>query len=318
MKINSVLKLVTLVVVFNCVNARSINKTPITQECRDTIRDVYFEGKNSVKLSDWSRIYLEQSLKAKKPDFGLPKWVPDVAERSFHEIDLNKNELIELDEFEKEYLDKIKGYFFTTGNFIEERALFISDGWSKEKINKNTYNCEFFNPMRTYTFSRYVALYPQSHMTIELGYMGPISQGCRNIIQNVYFAGNDSLKLSDWSRIYLEHRKASRAKWVSDEVESHFHEIDLNKNELIELDEFKREYLDRIVGSLFYVGDKLTCECDCCECCPCNEDPKLQGPPGWLSRGSVMQPRHAGELATTKDVGFFLTVFKRSSHMSEF
>ena len=74
---NSVLKLVTLVAVFNSVNARSLDfeearveearrmgVLPITQECRDTIRDVFFEGKDSVKLSDWSRIYLEQSRKA--------------------------------------------------------------------------------------------------------------------------------------------------------------------------------------------------------------------------------------------------------------
>jgi len=294
MKINLVLKLATLVVAFNCVNAQSINKTPITQECRDTIRDVYFERKNSVKLSDWSRIFLEQSLKAEKVSFGLPKWVPDVAERSFHEIDLNKNELIELDEFEKEYLDKIKGYFFTA-----ERALLISDGWSKEKINKNTYNCEFFNPMRTYTFTRYVALYPLSDKTLNLGYMRPITQRCRNIIQNVYFAGNDSLKLSDWSRIYLEHRKGSRAKWVSDEAQSHFHEIDLNNNELIELDEFKREYLNRIVGATFNMGGNAVCECDCCECCPCNEDWRnLLGPRRWILRHSERQPRHAGEVAT--------------------
>ena len=97
----------------------------------------------------------------------------------------------------------------------------------------------------------------------------PITQECRDTIRDVYFEGKDSVKLSDWSRIYLEHRKASRAKWDSDEVESHFHEIDLNKNKLIELNEFHREYLDRIVGGSFYVGDNLTCECDCCECCPC-------------------------------------------------
>ena len=167
-----------MVVVFNCVYARSITKTPITQECRDTIRDVYFEGKNSVKLSDWSRIYLEQTRKAEKTTpFGLPKWVPDSAERSFRQIDLNKNELIELDEFEEEYLDKIKGYFFTAGNNnvtrslvvsdgymfeegdnIEEHPLFISDGWSSEKINKNTYNCEFFNPLMTLRFLGYVKI----------------------------------------------------------------------------------------------------------------------------------------------------------------
>ena len=90
MKMNSVLKLVTLVAVFNCINARSINKTPITQECRDTIRDVYFEGKDSVKLSDWSRIYLEQSRKAEKAIFGLPKWVPAKAEKSFSNSSINK------------------------------------------------------------------------------------------------------------------------------------------------------------------------------------------------------------------------------------
>jgi hypothetical protein len=169
-------------------------------------------------------------------------------------------------------LDKIKGYFFTVGNNVEKRALVISDGWSKEKINKNTYNCEFFNPMRTYTFTRYVALYPLSKMTLRSGHMRPINQACRNISRDVYFAGKDPLKLSDWSRIYLEHRKASRAKWDSDEVESHFHEIDLNKNKLIELDEFHKEYLDRIVGGSFYVVDNLTCECDCCECCPCYDE----------------------------------------------
>ena len=177
MKMNSVLKLVTLVVVFNCINARSINKTPITQECRDTIRDVYFEGKDSVKLSDWSRIYLEQSHKASRA-IRFPKQAPDAAADSFHEIDLNKNELIELEEFQKEYLDKIKGYFFTAGNDnltralvvidgyffdkgdddIEEHPLFISDGWSSEKINRNTYNCEFFNPLMTQHFLGYVKI----------------------------------------------------------------------------------------------------------------------------------------------------------------
>ena len=182
---NFVLKLVTLVAVFNSVNARSVDfeearveearrmgVLPITQECRDTIQDVFFEGKDSVKLSDWSRIYLEQSHKASRA-IRLPKWAPDAAEDSFHEIDLNKNELIELDEFEKEYLGKIKGYFFSAGETIQERALFIPDGWSKEKINKNTYNCEFFNPMRTYTFLRYVILYPLTRFTMAeptLGY----------------------------------------------------------------------------------------------------------------------------------------------------
>ena len=185
MEMNFVLKLVTLVAVFNSVNARSVDfeearveearrmgVLPITQECRDTIQDVFFEGKDSVKLSDWSRIYLEQSHKASRA-IRLPKWAPDAAEDSFHEIDLNKNELIELDEFEKEYLGKIKGYFFSAGETIQERALFISDGWSNEKINKNSYNCEFFNPMSTYHFLRYVILYPLTRFTMAeptLGY----------------------------------------------------------------------------------------------------------------------------------------------------
>ena len=185
MEMNAVLKLVTLVAVFNSVNARSLDfeearveearrmgVLPITQECRDTIQDVFFEGKDSVKLSDWSRIYLEQSHKSSRA-IRLPKWAPDAAADSFHEIDLNKNELIELDEFEKEYLGKIKGYFFSAGETIQERALFITDEWSKEKINKNTYNCEFFNPMRTYTFLRYVILYPLTRFTMAeptLGY----------------------------------------------------------------------------------------------------------------------------------------------------
>ena len=183
MEMNSVLKLVTLVAVFNSVNARSLDfeearveearrmgVLPITQECRDTIQDVFFEGKDSVKLSDWSRIYLEQSHKSSRA-IRLPKWAPDAAADSFHEIDLNKNELIELDEFEKEYLGKIKGYVFTAGETIGLRALFISDGWSKEKINKNTYNCEFFDPMRTYALG--VALYPMTRFTMAeptLGY----------------------------------------------------------------------------------------------------------------------------------------------------
>ena len=182
---NSVLKLVTLVAVFNSVNARSLDfeearveearrmgVLPITQECRDTIRDVFFEGKDSVKLSDWYRIYLEQSHKASRA-IRLHKWAPEAAADSFRQIDLNKNGLIEFDEFKKEYLDKIKGYFFSAGETIQERALFISDGWSKEKINKNTYNCEFFNPMRTYTFLRYVILYPLTRFTMAeptLGY----------------------------------------------------------------------------------------------------------------------------------------------------
>ena len=189
MEMNSVLKLVTLVAVFNSINARSLDfeearveearrmgVLPITQECRDTIQDVFFEGKDSVKLSDWSRIYLEQSYKASRA-IRLPKWAPDAAEDSFHEIDLNKNELIELEEFQKEYLDKIEGYFFTAGNNnvsrslvvsagymfdkgdnIEEHPLFISDGWSSEKINKNTCNCEFFNPLMTQHFLGYVKI----------------------------------------------------------------------------------------------------------------------------------------------------------------
>ena len=176
MKMNSVLKLVTLVVVFNCVNARSIYVTPITQECRNTIQDVFFEGKDSVKFSDWSRIYLEQSYKATE-SIRLATWVSKAAAGAFREIDLNKNELIELEEFQKEYLDKIKGYFFTAGNDnltralvvidgyffdkgdnIEEHPLFISDGWSSEKINRNTYNCEFFNPLMTQHFLGYVKI----------------------------------------------------------------------------------------------------------------------------------------------------------------
>ena len=82
-----------------------------------------------------------------------------------------------MEEFKKEYLDKIKGYFFTAGNNnvtrslvvsdgymfeegdnIEEHPLFISDGWSSEKINKNTYNCEFFNPLMTLRFLGYVKI----------------------------------------------------------------------------------------------------------------------------------------------------------------
>ena len=170
MKMNSVLKLVTLVVAFNSVNARSLDfeearveearrmgVLPITPECRDTIRDVFFEGKDSVKLLDWTRIFLEQTLRASKAT-KLHKWVLQAAEMSFRQIDLNKNGLIELDEFEKKYLDKIKGYRFTPGNEIKRRALFITDGWSKERINKNTHNCKFFNPMRTYSFERYVSI----------------------------------------------------------------------------------------------------------------------------------------------------------------
>ena len=127
---------------------RDMNNAPITQECRDTIRDVYYEGKDSVKLFDWTRIYLEQTRIALKAII-LQRWALEYAERSFHKIDLNKNGLIELDEFEKEYLDDIKGYRFIPDNEIKGRVLLISDGWSKEKINKKTRNCQFFNPIDT-------------------------------------------------------------------------------------------------------------------------------------------------------------------------
>ena len=147
MEMNSVLKLVTLVVVFNSVNARNINMTPLTRECRNTIQDVFFEGKDSVKFSDWSRIYLEQGYKATN-SIRLAKLVSDEAENAFSNIDLNKNELIEVEEFQKKYLDKIKGYLFQAGD-----TLFISDGWSTEKINENTHNCEFFNPLMTQAWS---------------------------------------------------------------------------------------------------------------------------------------------------------------------
>ena len=143
----------------------------------------------------------------------------------------------------------------------------------------------------------------------EFKYVLPITQECKNTIQDVYFEEKDSVNLSDWSRIYLEHRKISKSKLDLDVTEYCFHQIDLNKNEIIELDEFKKEYLDRIVGSLFDVGDNVVCECDCCECCQCNEDPKSQGPQGWILRDSVRQPRHAGEVAATKDVGIFFDRF---------
>ena len=47
---------------------------------------------------------------------------------------------------------------FDKGDNIEEHPLFISDGWSSEKINKNTYNCEFFNPLMTLRFLGYVKI----------------------------------------------------------------------------------------------------------------------------------------------------------------
>ena len=147
MDMNSVMKLATLVVVFNSANARNINMTPLTQECRNTIQDVFFEGKDSVKFSDWSRIYLEQAHKATN-SIRLAKLVSEAAEKAFIKIDLNRNELIEVDEFQKKYLDKIKGYLFHAGD-----NLFISDGWSTEKINENTHNCEFFNPLMTQAWS---------------------------------------------------------------------------------------------------------------------------------------------------------------------
>ena len=143
MDMNSVLKLAILVVVFNSANARNINITPLTQECRNTIQDVFFEGKDSVKFSDWSRIFLEQGYKATN-SIRLAKLVSGEAVNAFIRIDLNKNELIEVEEFQKKYLDKIKGYLFLAGN-----TLLSSDGWSTEKINENTHNCEFFNPLMT-------------------------------------------------------------------------------------------------------------------------------------------------------------------------
>ena len=106
----------------------------------------------------------------------------------------------------------------------------------------------------------------------ELNYVLPITQECKNTIQDVYFEGKDSVKFSDWSRIYLEHRNISKSKLILDVAKSYFHVIDINKNEIIELDEFQKEYLDKIKGGSYDMGNNVECECDCCECCPCNEE----------------------------------------------
>ena len=106
----------------------------------------------------------------------------------------------------------------------------------------------------------------------EFKYVLPITQECKNTIQDVYFEEKDSVNLSDWSRIYLEHRKISKSKLDLDVTEYCFHQIDLNKNEIIELDEFEKEYLDKIEGGSFDVGNDVECECMCCECCPCNKE----------------------------------------------
>ena len=135
---------------------RYINRVPLTKECKTTIRDIFFEGKDSVKFSDWSRTFSEQWLKAEKME-KKPKYEPfinllsNVVVRTFNRIDMNKNEVIDLIEFDEE-LSKIRGYFFMAGTKFGGRGLRVSvllfeDGWTNEKINKNTFNCEFFQPL---------------------------------------------------------------------------------------------------------------------------------------------------------------------------
>ena len=57
----------------------------------------------------------------------------------------------------------------------------------------------------------------------------------------------------------------------------------LIKNKIIELDKFQKEYLDKMEGSSFDMGNNVECECNCCECCPCNKEcPDFESEKFWV------------------------------------
>ena len=96
-----------------------INGVPLTKECKTTIRDVFFEGKDTVKFSDWSRIASQQWLIAqnmeKMPTYEpLINMVSNTVLRTFNRIDMDKNEVIDLIELDEE-LSKIRGYLSMVG-----------------------------------------------------------------------------------------------------------------------------------------------------------------------------------------------------------
>ena len=116
-----------------------INGVPLTKECKTTIRDIFFEGKGTVKFSDWSRIVSQQWLIAqnmeKMPTYEpLINMVSNTVLRTFNRIDMNKNEVIDLNEFDEE-LSKIRGYLSMVGTKFGILYEYI---WLNEKISTVT------------------------------------------------------------------------------------------------------------------------------------------------------------------------------------
>ena len=95
------------------------NRVPLTKECKTTIRDIFFEGKDTVKFSDWSRIASQQWLIAQNME-KMPKHKPlvnmisNAVLKTFNRIDMDKNEVIDLIELDEE-LSKIRGYLSMVG-----------------------------------------------------------------------------------------------------------------------------------------------------------------------------------------------------------
>ena len=116
-----------------------INRVPLTKECKTTIRDIFFEGKGTVKFSDWSRIVSQQWLIAqnmeKMPTYEpLINMVSNTVLRTFNRIDMNKNEVIDLNEFDEE-LSKIRGYLSMVGTKFGILYEYI---WLNEQISTVT------------------------------------------------------------------------------------------------------------------------------------------------------------------------------------
>ena len=115
------------------------NRVPLTKECKTTIRDIFFEGKGTVKFSDWSRIVSQQWLIAqnmeKMPTYEpLINMVSNTVLRTFNRIDMNKNEVIDLNEFDEE-LSKIRGYLSMVGTKF---GILYEYVWLNEKISTVT------------------------------------------------------------------------------------------------------------------------------------------------------------------------------------
>ena len=113
-----------------------INGVPLTKECKTTLRDIFFEGKDTVKFPDWSRTVSQQWLIGENME-KMPKYKPlinmvsNTVLRTFNRIDMDKNEVIDLIEFDEE-LSKIRGYLSMVGSKYEYM-------WTNEKISENTF-----------------------------------------------------------------------------------------------------------------------------------------------------------------------------------